>query len=347
MQQSIMRTFAIASVALFATAGIVVAASTRDVTGILGGKAGGYFDINGTLLVDSLKVGAQGVGGVMYMNGAIVNNTAGSKKTGNPVTIGDDLRVDGTIFRGGTQGPGDNLPLKLKDDAILYGNLTMGSGKTLDVTGVTLSGLSSDDLSDVASIAKLSEAETITADWVNTTNPWAADEIADTTRKLLLPLTSFYANADGAPTAITSAGLQPDPLFSANQGIYLRYQEDDTQDIGTQFVVPDDYVSGGVFKMVFDTSAAIVTDWDMDFKVAISQATGPNNAWDTDMDDETAVNISDTPGKPRVLTFTPTDQSDLSAGDTVFVDFFPASNTGAGEPDVEIYSVWFEYTASQ
>ncbi len=346
MQRSLLRSLMISGVALFATAGIVAAASTRDVTGLLGGKTGDYFDLNGTLLVDSIKVGAQGVGGVTYFNGTIVNSTTGSNNTGNPIAIGDDLRVDGTLFRGGTQGPGDNLPLKLNDDANLYGNLTMSGGKTLDVTGVTLSGLSSDDLSDVSSIAKLGEAEIITADWVNTANPWAANEIADTTRKLILPLTSFLTDADGVPAQL-SATSQPNLLYTANQGLFLQYSEDDTADVGTQFVVPDDYVSGGVFKMVVDTSAAIVTDWDMDFKVAVSQTTGSNNAWDVDMDNETAVNISDTPGKPRVLTFTPTDQSDLSASDTVFVDFFPANNTGAGEPDVEIYNAWFEYTASQ
>ena len=42
-----------------------------------------------------------------------------------------------------------------------------------------------------------------------------------------------------------------------------------------------------------------------------------------------------------------TDQIDLSSGDTVFFNLFPANNTGAGEPNVEIYSVWFEYTAKQ
>ncbi len=339
------RTFFITMVALFATAGIVQAA-LKDVTGKLGGKKGDVFDINGTLLVDSLKVGSQGVGGVTYLNGTVVNATTNTNNTNNPVKIGDNLRVDGTIFRGTTEGPGDGKEVKLNDDVRIFGNLTVDSGKTITVTGATFTGLSSDDLSDLTNLGKLDEAETITANWVNTANPWAANEIADVTRKFALPLTSFLTDADGTPAQL-SATSQPNLVYTANQGLFLQYSEDDTADIGTQFIVPDDYVSGGVLKMVVDTSAAIVTDWDIDFKVAISQATGSNNAWDTDMDNETAVSISDTPGKPRVLTFTPTDQSDLSAGDTVFVDFFPASNTGAGEPDVEIYSIWFEYTASQ
>lgn len=39
--------------------------------------------------------------------------------------------------------------------------------------------MTSDDLTDVASIAMLDEAESITANWVNTTNPWADNEVVD------------------------------------------------------------------------------------------------------------------------------------------------------------------------
>lgn len=346
MHHAFLRTAFTTGVALFATASLVVAANLFDITGKLGGKTGDFFDLNGTLLVDSIKVGAQGVGGVTYFNGTIANGTTNTNNTDNPITIGDNLRVDGTFYRGKTEGPSDGLELKLNDDVRVFGNLTVDTGRTITVTGATFSGLSSDDLSDVANVARLDEAETITGNWVNTANPWAANEIADVTRHMELPLASFFSDADGTPAALTGS-TTPNLLSTANQGLFLQYSRNDTTDIGTQFVVPDDYASGGVFKMAMDTAAAIVTDWDMDFKVHISQATGSSNAWDADNDNEAVVNISDTPGKPRVLTFTPADQADLSAGDTVFVDFFPANNTGAGEPDVEIYNIWFEYAASQ
>lgn len=346
MPKTIARSIVVAAVAIAMTSGIVWAASLHDVTGKLGGKTGDFFDINGTLLVDSIKVGSQGVGGVTYFNGTIANATTDANNNGNPVAFGDDVRIDGAVFRGATQGPGDTLPLKLNDDVRVYGNLTVDSGKTITVTGATFTGLSSDDLSDVANLARLDEAETITGNWVNTANPWAANEIADTTRRVHLPLTSFLTDADGTPAQLTSS-TQPELVYTANQGLFIQYQEDDTADIGTQFTVPDDYASGGAFKVVADTSAAIVTNWDLDFKVAISQATGSSNAWDTDMDNETAVDVTDTPGKPRVLTFTPTDQADISGGDTVLFDLFPANNTGSGEPNVELYNIWFEYTATQ
>lgn len=343
--QRFIRPILVSLVALTVTAGVVQAASLFDITGRLGGRSGDFFDLNGVLLVDSLKVGSQGVGGVTFFNGTIVNNTTDTNNNGLPVTFGDDVRIDGVLHRGATAGPGDNLPLKLNDDVQVYGNLTLTSGKTATVTGVTWTGLSSDDLSDVASLGKLNEAETITANWVNTANPWAADEIADVIRRVTLPLASFLTDANGTPAPLTAATV-PNLAYGANQGVFLEYAEDDAVDIGTQFTIPADYASGGAFKVLLDTSAAIVTDWNLDFAVAIGQSTG-TLAWDTDMDNETPVDIPSNPGKPNVVTLTPTDASDFSAGDTVFLNLFPDANTAAGEPNVEIYAVWFEYTATQ
>jgi len=65
------------------------------------------------------------------------------------------------------------------------------------------------------------------------------------------------------------------------------------------------------------------------------------------MANETPVDVPDNAGTPDLITFTPTSQSDISAGDVLFFNIWPDSNTAAGEPDVEIYSVWFQYTAVQ
>jgi len=65
--------------------------------------------------VASLTVGSQGVGGVTYFNGTIVNNTTGDNDSNTPVTIGDNLRVDGTISR---MGEGGDYPVKLADTLI-------------------------------------------------------------------------------------------------------------------------------------------------------------------------------------------------------------------------------------
>lgn len=316
--------------------GVVYAASRHNITSTLGGVAGDYFDLDGTLIVRSMKVGEQGTGGVTFFNGTIINQTTTSGGGDIPVTFGDNVRIDGTIFRGSTEGPGDDYPLKLNDDVKIYGDLTLDG---------SISGLDSSGLSDVASIAMLDEAGTITGNWDNTANPWAASEIADITRRVEIPLASMYTDADGTPAAITSATV-PNLAYTSNQELAIVYVEDDTIDFGGQFTVPADYTSGGVIKAVVDTSGAIVNDWNLDFKVAIGK-TGDSATWDTNIDDETPVDIPDNTGTPDIITFTPTDQSDITGGAVIYFNIFPDSNTATGEPDVEIYAVWFEYTAIQ
>jgi len=343
----------------FLCVGIVYAASLRNVTSTLGGESGDLFDVDGTVIVDSLKVGAQSVGGVTFFNGTIVNDTTDSTGADNPVTFGDNVRIDGRVYRGATAGTGDSMPFIVNDNMEVKGNLTveggiitannetltMGTSSTLDVTNATITGLSAADLSDGSTITNTDSAETLTADWVNTAYPWSANEIADITRFVSIPLSGLYTDANDSPAAITDV-TTPSINYTANQGLFLQYAEDDTIDFGGQLVVPNDYASGGVFKAVVDTSAAIVTDWNLDWQVAISETAG-TAAWAASMANETAVDIPDNTGTPDVITFTPTSQSDISAGDNLFFNIWPDTNTAAGEPNVEIYSVWFQYTAVQ
>ena len=338
----------IASVVL--TVGVVKAASL-NVTSTLGGASGDSFDLDGTLIVDSLKVGAQSVGGVTFFNGTIINNTTNSTGADNPVTFGDNVRIDGRVYRGATPGTANDTPFIVNDNMEVAGNLTMtggvtfASGQTLDFTDATISGLAVTDLSDGSNVAHINVAETLTGDWVNTAYPWGADEISDITRFVPIPLSGFYTDANGTPAAITAA-TEPNLIYTANQGLFLQYAEDDTVDFGGQVVVPNDYASGGIFRAVVDTSAAIVTDWNLDWQVAISESyTTP--AWATAMANETPVDIPDNAGKPDLITFTPTSQSNISAGDVLFFNAWPDTNTAAGEPNVEIYAVWFQYTAVQ
>ncbi|MFC1617730.1 hypothetical protein ACFL2B_00440 [Patescibacteria group bacterium] len=48
----------------------------------------------------SIKIGAQGVGGVTFFNGSIVNATTDDAGNDNPVTFGDNVRIDGMLTRG-------------------------------------------------------------------------------------------------------------------------------------------------------------------------------------------------------------------------------------------------------
>ena len=115
----------IASLAL--TIGVVKAATEINITSSLGGETGDTFDLDGTLKVDSIKVGQQDVGGVTFFNGTIINNTT-SSGADNPVTFGDNVRIDGRVYRGATAGTGDTMPFIVNDNMEVAG--------TLDVTGV-------------------------------------------------------------------------------------------------------------------------------------------------------------------------------------------------------------------
>lgn len=71
--------------------------------------------INNTIRANSAYIGstAAGVGGVTFFNGTIVNNSVDANGASTiPVTFGDDVRIDGEIYR--TEVGGDD-PLKLAD----------------------------------------------------------------------------------------------------------------------------------------------------------------------------------------------------------------------------------------
>ena len=69
-----------------------------------------------SIAVPALKVGSQGVGGVTFFNGTIVNETTDSDTGADmPVTFGDNVRIDGAIYRTETGG---DYPIKLADSMI-------------------------------------------------------------------------------------------------------------------------------------------------------------------------------------------------------------------------------------
>jgi len=60
-----------------------------------------------------------GSGGVLFANGTIINVTRTIKDNKPvPITMGDDLRVDGEIWRGPKKGIADNMPLKISDTMV-------------------------------------------------------------------------------------------------------------------------------------------------------------------------------------------------------------------------------------
>lgn len=83
---------------------------------------------NGTVnwFKNGIRIGQQGSGGVTFFNGTIVNETT-TDDVDNPVAFGDNVRIDGEIWRGETSGPGDDMPVKVNDDMTIYGTLSASS----------------------------------------------------------------------------------------------------------------------------------------------------------------------------------------------------------------------------
>lgn len=108
-------------VSVLAVTGVAYAASI-NATSQLGGNTGDDFEFDGTGRFNSVYIGKQDEGGVTFFNGTIINSTTNSG-VDNPVTFGDDIRVDGQIWRGSNSGPAgangegaDVLPVVINDD---------------------------------------------------------------------------------------------------------------------------------------------------------------------------------------------------------------------------------------
>lgn len=167
MKRSLITSF-VTVVSILITSGVVYAATTHNVTSVLGGKSGDAFDLDGTMVVDSLKVGAQGVGGVTFFNGTIVNQTVTSTGGDIPVTFGDNVRIDGRVYRGALAGVTDSQPFIVNDNMEVDGSLTAGSLSTGVLTATSLSGtgiVSSANLaSDAVTSDKIADGTITTAD---------------------------------------------------------------------------------------------------------------------------------------------------------------------------------------
>ncbi len=100
---------------------------------------------------NGITIGQQGTGGVTFFNGTIVNETT-TTDTGDdiPVTFGDNVRIDGEIWRGEESGPGDDMPVKINDDVNLYGVFASDVFQETEYDGVLKAGLFYDaDLDNV------------------------------------------------------------------------------------------------------------------------------------------------------------------------------------------------------
>ena len=78
--------------------------------------------VNNTLKANSAYIGSveAGVGGVTFFNGTMINNSVDDDGESTiPLTLGDDVRIDGRVYRGATAGTsvGDSMPFIINDNA--------------------------------------------------------------------------------------------------------------------------------------------------------------------------------------------------------------------------------------
>ena len=101
---------------MIASFGVVFAATDWDDDNIFNGTVNWF--------KNGVRIGQQDSGGVTFFNGTIVNETT-TDDVDNPVTFGDNVRIDGELWRGEASGPGDSMPVKVNDDINVFGDLTV------------------------------------------------------------------------------------------------------------------------------------------------------------------------------------------------------------------------------
>jgi hypothetical protein len=120
-------------------------AATRDITTRLGGKVKDVFKITGTVLVNALKVN-----GIVQIKGS-VSNPSGDLR------LADNVRIDGSMYRGTKTGTSDNQPLKVNDNMEVAGSLAASTVATNALIATSLSGTGIISSGNLASGAVTSE----------------------------------------------------------------------------------------------------------------------------------------------------------------------------------------------
>lgn len=128
-------------------------------------------------------------------------------------------------------------------------------------------------------------------------------------------------------------------ILHKNEMSYIRWTDGETSPIEKTFRVPEDYVSGGQFRVLLGRSGLTSLPPRIDYSVFVNSTL---TAFDSAATNQTAVAINETgDGSPEEKTLTvTTDFSSLSPGDYVTVRFWRDST---GTDALEFYGAAFEY----
>ncbi len=123
-----------------------------------------------------ITIGEQGSGGVTFYNGTIVNNTTDDDGNENPVTFGDKVRIDDTIFR---MEEGGSYPVRFGDTVVPAVGSTYSLGSSsFGWNNLYLNGMATQDLADpglMKAAVSVTAAGTTPARSVENVNDQTAD----------------------------------------------------------------------------------------------------------------------------------------------------------------------------
>jgi len=168
----------------------------------------------------------------------------------------------------------------------------------------------------------------------------SATNVADVVRYIQLPLGDFWVMDPGLllVAAATAPGMEIDDLIPG-----LVWADAETTPAQVTFRIPDDYASGGAFKVVA-TESGTSTANQVDFSVYINKS---GVAADTAATDQTPVALAGTSSTPSEVTLTPaTDFASLTSGTWVTLNIW-RDDTATGTNDLEVKGLAFYYTATQ
>jgi hypothetical protein len=150
-----------------------------------------------------------------------------------------------------------------------------------------------------------------------------------------LPLTSFLFENTAAPLSTSSTpGLEIDNVIPN-----INWADGETSAVQVTFRVPDDYLSGGDFRLLCDSSNASTPE-KVDFDVYVNTS---GSTWDAAATNQTPVALTLSAGSPETVTLTvATDFSSLVAGKYVTLRLW-RDNVSTGTGDLEVSYVSFYY----
>jgi hypothetical protein len=181
--------------------------------------------------------------------------------------------------------------------------------------------------------------QTLTNKTLTGTGIITATNIADVVRYIQLPLTAFVFENTGAPLSTsTTPGLEIDDNLPN-----VVWADGEQSKILVTFRVPNDYASGGAFKIIA-TESDSTTPNEIDFLVYVNSN---GTAADSSATNQTPVALSGTTATPSEVTLSPqTDFESLAAGSWVTLAVW-RDDTATGTGDLEVKGIAFYYTAVQ